>query len=175
MNAYTVPVPPPGVPRPPSPYHVPAPTASVPRPPSRVPSPRAVRTLVRWMPRIQHLAVLQYARSAESMWYLERCQDLCEIIDTMPGTYDQDGLGRQAVAYLHYFRGGCDWWILETDTGAAGDLPEAYQTQCYGWASIGGDHPEPGYISIPELLAAGAELDLHFTPTRISDILDARK
>ena len=45
-----------------------------------------------------------------------------EIIDrihatwqAMPKTYETDGQGRAALAHLHYFIGGCDWWIVEKD------------------------------------------------------------
>ena len=46
-----------------------------------------------------------------------------EIIDrihatwqAMPKTNETDGQGRDALARLHYFIGGCDWWIVERDT-----------------------------------------------------------
>lgn len=34
------------------------------------------------------------------------------------------------VAFLHYFMGGADWYILEKDTGNEG------QIQAFGWAEI---------------------------------------
>jgi hypothetical protein len=74
----------------------------------------------------------------------------------MPKTYEQDGLGQQAIAHLHYFTAGGDWYITERDTH-----PD--QHQAFGAANLGYG-AELGYISLPELLAAGAELDLHFTP-----------
>ena len=77
-------------------------------------------------------------------------------VATMPKTYEQDGLGQQAIAHLHYFTAGCDWYVTERDTDPA-------QHQAFGLANLGYGG-ELGYLSLPELLAAGAELDLHFTP-----------
>ena len=97
-----------------------------------------------------------------------------EIIDrmhatwqAMPKTYETDAQGRAALAHLHYFTGGCDWWIVEKDS----DTDHAGQVQAFGIADLGMG-PELGYISIPELLANGAELDLYFTtPKTIGELL----
>ena len=97
-----------------------------------------------------------------------------EIIDrvhatwqAMPKTYETDAQGCAALARLHYFTGGCDWWIVEKDA----DPDHAGQVQAFGVADLGMG-PEAGYISIPELLENGAELDLYFTPKRIGELLD---
>ena len=66
------------------------------------------------------------------------------------------------------FTGGCDWYIVEKDAGAADDEPEDFQSQAYGLAII--HEAEMGYISIPEILSVGAELDLHWTPRSIESI-----
>ena len=92
-------------------------------------------------------------------------------ITEMPVTYKQDGLGDDAIAYLHYFKNGCDFHITEKDMG---DVDEPGQHQAFGLANLGYG-PELGYISIVELLENGVELDLHFTPTRIGDIKKARE
>ena len=94
--------------------------------------------------------------------------DLSEIaaaIRHMPKTYEQDGMGEKAMAHLHYFIGGCDWYITERDVGCDGD--EA-QHQAFGMASMGYE-PEMGYISIAELIENGVELDLYFTPRTIAE------
>ena len=85
----------------------------------------------------------------------------------MPKTYETEGQGCAAVAHLHYFIGGCDWWIVEKDA----DPDHAGQVQAFGIANLGMG-PEAGYISIPELLENGAELDLYFTPKRMGELLD---
>ena len=96
-----------------------------------------------------------------------------EIIDrihatwqAMPKTYETDGQGRDALARLHYFIGGCDWWIVEKDADPDG----AGQVQAFGIADLGMGR-ELGYISIPELLENGAELDLYFNAKTIGEIL----
>ena len=97
-----------------------------------------------------------------------------EIIDrihatwqAMPKTYESTAQGRAALARLHYFTGGCDWWIVEKDA----DPDHAGQVQAFGIADLGMGR-ELGYISIPELLENGAELDLYFTPKRMGELLD---
>ena len=82
-------------------------------------------------------------------------------------TYESTAKGRAALAYLHYFIGGFDWWIVEKDA----DPDHAGQVQAFGIADLGMD-AELGYISIPELLENGAELDLYYTePKNIGEIL----
>ena len=96
-----------------------------------------------------------------------------EIIDrvhatwqAMPKTYETDAQGCAALARLHYFTGGCDWWIVEKDA----DPDHAGQVQAFGIADLGMGR-ELGYISIPELLENGAELDLYFKPQPIGELL----
>ncbi len=99
---------------------------------------------------------------------------LIEIIDRiyatweqMPKTYETADQGRETIAHLHFFVGSCDWWIVEKDA----DTDHAGQVQAFGIADLGLGYRELGYISIPELLANGAELDLHYRPKTIGEIL----
>jgi hypothetical protein len=72
------------------------------------------------------------------------------------------------MLHLHYFTGGCDWWIAEYDpaTGAA-----------FGYACLGDPAcAEWGYLDLSELEQVRVhggllivERDLHWTPTRASD------
>ena len=84
----------------------------------------------------------------------------------MPATYATESQGRAAVAYLHYFLGGADWWIVEKDS----DPDSAGQIQAFGIADLG-TGPELGYISIPELLEAGAEIDFYYAAQTVAEIL----
>jgi hypothetical protein len=84
----------------------------------------------------------------------------------MPATYATESQGRAAIAHLHYFLGGADWWIIEKDS----DPDNAGQVQAFGIADLGMG-PELGYISIPELLEVGAELDFYHTPKTVAEIL----
>ena len=112
------------------------------------------------------MAVIQYAvRGEEGAFFVGKMIEYAERIATMPKTYETDGHGDQAIAHLHYFTGGCDWYITETDCGDE-------QHQAFGLACIHED--ELGYISIVELLRCRAELDLHFTPTTLATIRQKR-
>ena len=70
------------------------------------------------------------------------------------------------MAHLHYFLGGADWWLIEKDS----DPDNAGQIQAFGIADLGMG-AELGYISIPEILACGAELDYYFAPKTVAEIL----
>lgn len=87
---------------------------------------------------------------------------VAKTIATMPKTYDQDGLGKEAIAHLHYFYKGMDWYITEKDT-------EREQLRAFGLSNLGhGD--ELSYIWLGEITESGAELDLHWTPKKLSEI-----
>jgi hypothetical protein len=110
----------------------------------------------------QLMAMNDGLRSEEKKFFIEKLLAIANTMRTMPKTYQQDGLGDQAIAYLHYFVGGCDWWITELDI-------EDGVSQAFGLASLGYE-PELGYISIIELIRNSAELDLHWTPKTIGEI-----
>ena len=82
-------------------------------------------------------------------------------IAAMPKTYEQDGKGGQAVAYLHYFLNGWDWYITEKDARGGG-------FEAFGLTA--GPEREMGYISLPEITREGAELDLYWTPKALGEI-----
>ena len=99
----------------------------------------------------------------ESAYFRDKLTEIDARIRDMPRIYAQDGKGDAAIVYLHYFLGGHDWYITERDTS-----PEQYQA--FGLASLNGYSPELGYISISQLIAHGAELDLHFQPCELGNI-----
>lgn len=118
--------------------------------------------------RNQFLAVAFAAdpkNSEEAEFFLRKLIDLAQQIDTMPKTYEQDGKGDEAIVHLHYFLGGSDWYITEKDMNGGIE-------QAFGYAILNGDDEcaELGYISIQEITAYGAELDLHFTPCTLGEI-----
>jgi hypothetical protein len=102
-------------------------------------------------------------RGKEKQYLFNKLCEMANTVSTMPKNYEQDGLGKNAVAHLHYFLGGMDWYITEKDM-----LTE--QHQAFGWAMISGYDGELGYISIIEILENGAELNLHWTPKPLKDI-----
>ncbi len=100
-------------------------------------------------------------KGEEGKFFADKLIQLQHIIETMPKSYEQDGKGDEAVAYLHYFKGGYDFYITERDI-------EKEQHQAFGLVS--GHEIEMGYISIVELLANNVEIDLHFEPTTLKEI-----
>lgn len=99
----------------------------------------AAATLAQFMGDSQMLALSEALEVEEGMYFVKTLGELASLLDTMPRTYDQDGKGDQAVAYLHYFMGGMDWYITERDMGEE-------QLQAYGLADLGMGCPEQGYI-----------------------------
>lgn len=88
-------------------------------------------------------------------------------IEGMPTSYSTEGQGDDAVAVLHYFHGGAsDWFLTERDAEGDG------RAQCFGLAILNGDTDcaELGYVNVAELVACGAELDLHFEPKPMREI-----
>ena len=122
-----------------------------------------VRTLSAFCNASQLKAMIQFTLDEEGEHYVAKIREYADRVQNMPKTYEQDGLGMQAIAYLHYFTGGCDWYITEKDI----DTDNEGQIQAFGSANLGYG-PELGYISIAELLENGVELDLHFTPKPLS-------
>ena len=115
----------------------------------------------------QQAAVLKdLIKGEEGKFFAEAVQQLEYRIKTMPQTYETDGQGDKAIAYLHYFKGGYDFYVTEKDQ-------EAVQHQAFGLVS--GHAVELGYISIEELKANNVEIDLHFEPTTIGELKKKHK
>lgn len=97
--------------------------------------------------------------------YEEVINRLYSVITSMSVAYEQDGLGDDALVYLHYFFAGSDWYVLEKDSC------ENEQNQAFGFVILNNDiqSAELGYISINELISlevgySGVELDFYFDP-----------
>lgn len=101
-------------------------------------------------------------KGEEAPWFRRMLWEYAGRIEAMPRPYGQDGKGDQAVVFLHYFKGGADWWITERDSSQE-------QLQAFGLADLG-HGAEMGYISIAEIISYGVELDLHFKPVTIADL-----
>lgn len=111
----------------------------------------------------QLAALRSMVRSEEGEFFGAKLIELSERVKGMPKVYEQDGKGDAAVAHLHYFNGNCDWYITERDFSDE-------QLQAFGLASLHGEYPEIGYISIAELIRHGVEIDLHFKPTPLGEL-----
>lgn len=134
--------------------------------------------LQKFIPVNQFQVILDLLRSEEASFFGDKLCEVESIILGMPPIYGQDGKGDEAIAYLHYFAGGCDWYITEKDV----DDPYCEhpiiteQYQAFGLARLNGNtqNAEVGYIPITELIKIGAvELDLHWTPKPLGIIRKA--
>ncbi len=121
------------------------------------------KTLVHFISTSQCKVMVQLSRGEEGQFFIDKMVELAAMIEKMPKTMEQDGRGDKAIVYLHYFKGGCDWFIYEKDM-------ETEQHQAFGLADLFGDGGELGYISIVELLANNVELDLHWTPKTLGEV-----
>ena len=101
--------------------------------------------------------------SDEGDYFKGKLSEIKNIIENMPKTYEQDGQGNNSIAYLHYFKGDADFYIIEKDM-------EDKQLQAYGLVNLGYG-VELGYISIDELINMDVELDLHFSPMKIKELM----
>jgi len=120
-------------------------------------------TLRNWINQQQLRVMGDLTRGEEGEHFIEMFNKWAQVVREMPGPMEQDGKGEAAVAHLHYFTAAADWWILERD-----EDPEREQWQAFGLARI--FEAELGYIPIPELLNAGAELDLYWTPKPLCEV-----
>ena len=109
----------------------------------------------------------------EGEWYAQTLIELARSIDLMPRTYQTEGIAmKDKVVHLHYFRGSVDSWIIELDVSAPEDGGQ--HLQAWGQQRVNPAWGRgTGYISIPELLDAGMELDLHWKPITVAQ-LDAK-
>ena len=63
-------------------------------------------TLFFFVPRSQWTAILEGLNGEERPYFIEKVREYNARIYAMPKTYEQDDLGEQAIAHLHYFSGG---------------------------------------------------------------------
>ena len=122
---------------------------------------------LRWfIPSRQAAVIKRLARGEEKSFFHDKVAELHAVISAMPVTYEQDGKGGDAVAYLHYFgSGSADVYVTERDMGKTGKRDFSVpQIQASGLVDLYGDGGEIGYINLREIAHAGLELDLHFEP-----------
>lgn len=110
----------------------------------------------------QSAALIRGRNGEEWPFFQAKIAEIAATIASMPKTYEQDGKGDDAVAFLHYFFGSWDWYITEKDMLGNGTA------QAFGL--VKGFASELGYISIGEITDAGAELDLHWTPCPLASV-----
>lgn len=123
-----------------------------------------------FMPKGQRLALAYSIRGPEGDDQADLVLKTVKAIEQTPVTYSQDGLGMDAVVHLHYFTPGGDWYITEKCSEgipAQGDYDQAYGFCC----PFGKEDGELGYCSIQEMTEGGAELDLHWKPKTLKEVM----
>jgi len=122
--------------------------------------------LKQFISRQQLNAIIRGCKGEEKEYFFDIAETLGKQFATMAKTYEQDGKGDDAIVYLHYFRGGMDWFITEKDM-------EDEQHQAFGMADIGYGG-SLGYISLNELMENNIELDFHWTPKTLREVKASR-
>ena len=123
--------------------------------------------LKQFVPFIQLEVIYQGMKGEEAQHFREKKDELKLTFANMPKTYEQDGNGDDAIAHLHYFSGGLDWYITEKDKG---DEDGNEQLQAFGLTK-NGDEFEIGYIDITALQKIPmVEIDLHWKPKTLREI-----
>lgn len=131
--------------------------------------------LANFMSATQRFVLKDLIKGEEGDYFIQKVLEIVKIIRGTPVTYNtEDQEAGDKVAYLHYFRGGVDAWIVERDVGDTPDgNGEGEQLQAFGkiglYGGVGAD-AEWGYISIKELIEAGVELDLNWTPKKMREV-----
>ena len=122
-----------------------------------------------FMPMSQRTALIEALTTEERDGIAELINNVVNTIETMPKSYETDGMESKVVVYLHYFKGSVDAWITEKDIG---DGDDTTQYQAFGRICITGntDDAELGYISIQELIENGVELDLYWKPVTLGEL-----
>ena len=123
---------------------------------------RAIKSMKGFIAAPQLEAISSGCRSEEKQWFFNKVVEMAKVIETMPKTYEQDGKGEDAIAFLHYFIGSCDWYITEKDSNDE-------QHQAFGLANLGYGS-ELGYIPITELMENKVELDMFYLPTTLKEV-----
>ena len=123
----------------------------------------ALNSVRQFLSRGQFRAIADAMKGEEGRFFIDKAKVLAQLIEGMAKTYEQDGKGDDATAYLHYFKGSGDWYITEKDASGKGT------EQAFGLADLG-QGGELGYISIDELVRNNVELDLHFEPKPLSAV-----
>lgn len=125
----------------------------------------ALRFLQGFMSQAQLATIATGMRREERQHFFNKVVEMERLVRTMPRNYEQDGAGEEAIAHLHYFLNGFDWYITERDM-------EREQLKAFGLACMAEE--EMGYINILGFIRNGAELDLYFGPRSLRKIFAER-
>jgi hypothetical protein len=95
-----------------------------------------------------------------------------EVLEAIPALYaTEDVAAADKVVHLHYFVGGCDWWVVELDSIERPQL-------AFGYVCLGDPQmAEWGYIPLDELAEVFrppliiVERDLHWMPRPAGEVI----
>ncbi|MEI6706033.1 MAG: hypothetical protein WCK96_02735 [Methylococcales bacterium] len=126
---------------------------------------KALKNIEPFLSSGQFTAMKANCLGEEKDFFIQEIIDLEKRIDSMPVTYQQDGMGDNAIVYLHYFTSNYDCYITEKDMDGG-------VNQAFGYAMFKNaiEFAELGYISIEEITECGAQLDLYFLPCTLSEV-----
>ena len=100
--------------------------------------------------------------------YPSMIQNIKEALENVPPLYGQDGKGKNAVVWLHYFSGASDWYITELDKK---------ENRAFGYVILNGDveMSELGYISLDELTSYDVvNLDLYWSVQTLNQVFQSK-
>jgi len=100
----------------------------------------------------------------EGEYFKQQLADTLKTIQNMPQTYEtENSKAEDIIIHLHYFSPSFDWYVTEKDINDG-------QHQAFGYVKM--QFSELGYISIPELLQNNVELDMHWTPITLKEVMN---
>jgi hypothetical protein len=124
--------------------------------------------LVKLLPKSQYRVMAENPKA-----YAGEIQRMNEIVANIPRLYETDQKTALHPLSLHYFVGGCDWYIAEWDRG----------DRFFGYAILNGDYDnsEWGSVSVREILSLEiprkrlmVNLDFHCEYQTIEEALFAK-
>lgn len=117
-----------------------------------------------YLPPAQRRTVELLLKGEEGEFFEQTLIHWADVVHHMPRAMPSDLKSLDdAVAHLHYFYGGCDWYILE---------PADKDRVCFCYANLGDDdNAEYGSLWLGEFDNLPVELDLHWTPKTMSEVL----
>lgn len=105
---------------------------------------------------------------AEGDRFRDKLAEISERIRRMPAVHES---GRSQMAHLRYQLNNYECLLVEKDIAFPDEDPADYQAQAYGFCRFHPHRGELGYVSLPEILAGGALLDLRFTPMPVDEVV----
>lgn len=121
-----------------------------------------------YLPPTQRRTVEILLKGEEGEFFEQTLAHLADVVHHMPRVLPSNLQSMDdAVAYLHYFYGGCDWYILE---------PADNDRVCFCYANLGDDqNAEYGSLWLGEFDSLNVELDFHWTPKTMREVLAQRQ